>query len=48
MFNQKLFTKDIKNAKQWGMGLIGIESTNNKGVERKGLEVSSELLIKIR
>ncbi len=31
IFNQKLFSKYVKNAKQQGMGLIDQESTNKRG-----------------
>jgi hypothetical protein len=31
IFNQKLFTKDIKNAKKQGLGLIDQESTKYIG-----------------
>ncbi len=40
IFYQKLFTKDIKNAKQQGLGLVDQESWKYKGVECKGLKVS--------
>ncbi len=43
---QKLFTKDIKNAKQLGFERTWILTI--KGVERKGLELRRGLLIKIR
>jgi hypothetical protein len=43
-FNQKLFTKDIKNAEERSLGLSYQWSVVMDGVERKGLE---ELLIKM-
>ncbi len=43
-FNQKLFTKDIRKAKEQGFGLGDLAITR---MRRKGLEVRVELLIKI-
>jgi hypothetical protein len=39
MFDQKLFTKDIKDPKHRCLGLVNQES-RNKREERKGLKVS--------
>jgi hypothetical protein len=39
IFNQKLFSKDIKNAKEQGLGLGHLESYNNGGgAQRSGSE----------
>ncbi len=44
---QKLFTEEIKNAEQQGLGRWDLESYN-KGCSAQRLEVRGELVIKIR
>ncbi len=40
IFNMKLYTTDIKNAKQRGLGLVDCESYKYKGAEFKCLKMS--------